>query len=436
MTGPQLQPWPTADEPDPPSIDNPEVTDPARVAALALSPQTDLPPAPRPKWHRSAAIAAGIGALGGLGWLLGWALLRTPPRPYVLDFSPSASQYAVSDPTTPLLDWQISHPRQVDTLILRTFTADGSLVGEPRQYDLSGPLPVELLAYCNQTRQRLTCQDVPTDLREPGQYRFELTLLPREALNQGPVQAESSLVTISDRPTPTVFELAPLQVIYSEAGTQVTANTPNLAPPVTSEGIRVSWIVKHPQGLQDLLLVVREPGGTTLGGRRFTFRKPQNPTQVEIPEELKPFCRLEEDLVCQAVPTGMTEVGKYQFELTPVPVNLKEDERPPTKVSEVVKIEPRPVRIAAFTINGREAQPKYLVPVEPGKPIPGFRVSWQVEGGSTTKVELLPSPGTVGLSGNLALPLPPAGTTTLTLRVTDGQAPPILRAVTFETFNP
>ncbi|NJL47409.1 MAG: hypothetical protein HC929_07835 [Leptolyngbyaceae cyanobacterium SM2_5_2] len=412
------------------------MANPAEAAAITVLPKAALFPEPRPRWLRWLAIAAVTGSVGGLVWLLWWLFLRTPPRSYVLDLSPSASQYAITDQKTPLLNWEISHPRQVDTLILRTLTADGALVGEPREYDLSGSLPVELLAYCQQTRQRLTCQNVPTDLLEPGQYRFELTLLPRAVLNQAPMQASSSLVTITDLPTPIALELAPQQVIYSEAGTQVTPNTPNLAPPVTQGGIQVSWIVTHPEALQDLLLVVREPGGTSLGGRRFTFRSSQNSSRVTIPEELKSFCRLGDTLICEGVPTGMTEVGKYQFELTPIPVNMGDEDFPTAKVSEVVEIQPRPVRIAAFTINGREAEPKYLVPVDQGQPIPGFRIGWRVEGGSTTKVELLPSPGNVDLEGVLPLPLTPAGTTTLTLRVTDGQNPPLIRAVTIETFDP
>jgi hypothetical protein len=429
MARSQLEQW-QASAPEPNS-------DPATAAAITLVSEPGFgPPLQRPRWQWGVAIAAALTALGSLGWLFWWLLLRTPPSPHVLDFSPAASQYTVIDQKTPLLNWQISHPRQVETLILRTFTPEGMLVGEPRRYDLSEALPVELLAYCDQTRNRLTCQEVPTEVREPGQYRFELTLIPRSALNLAPVQASSSLVSIADLPTPTVLELAPQQVIYSEAGTQVTANTPTLAPAVTAEGIRVSWIVNHPAALQDLLLVVRQPDGTTLGGRRFTLRNPQNPTQVALPDELQPFCQLGQDLVCQGVPTGMTEVGKYQFELTPIPINSGDEDFPAAKVSEVVEIQPRPVRIAAFMINGREADPKYLVPVVPGQPIPGFRLDWRVEGGATTQVELLPSPGTVGLGGTLRLPLNPSGTTTITLRVTDGQNPPLLRAVTFETFNP
>ncbi|MBD2230228.1 hypothetical protein [Phormidium tenue] len=428
MAGSQIEQWH-----EPELKTDPAVESAATAAAITLAPLPTLPP--RPRWQRRLAIAAGVGALGGLGGLLWW-VLRTPPHPYVMDISPSQSEYAIARGESPSLSWQVSNPRQVQTMLLRGYAPDGTLVFGPETYDLSEGLPVGLLPYCDLTRRLLTCRDVPLELREPGQYRFELTLLPDMDLNLAPIQAESSLVTVADLPQPTVVELVPDQVIYSEAGTQVSANTPTLAPPVTDAGIRVSWIVTNPASLQDLLLVVKRPDGTTLGGRRFALRKPDGPAQVSLPEELQPFCKLEDRLICQGVPSGMLEVGQYQFELTPVPANLGDRELPAAKQSEVVNIQPRPVRIASFTINGREAQPKYLVPVEPGQQIPGFQVAWRVEGGSTAKVELLPSPGTVGLQGALSMPLSPAGTTTVTLRVTDGQNPPLVRAVTFETFNP
>ncbi|HSM80382.1 MAG TPA: hypothetical protein VLS96_01795 [Nodosilinea sp.] len=430
MAGSQLEQW---QEPELPA--DQAVESAATAAAITLAPTPA--PLPRPRWQRRLTIAAVITALGGLGGLLWWAFLRTPPRPYVLDISPSQSQFAIAEAELPRLSWQVSHPGQVQTMLLRGFASDGTLVYGPEAYDLSQGLPVNLLPYCSQSRQLLTCREVPLDLREPGQYRFELTLLPDMGLNLPPVQASSSLVTVADLPDPVVVELAPDQVIYSEAGSQAGgAGTGPMAPPVNDAGIRVSWIVTNPESLQDLLLVVKRPDGSTLGGRRFTLRDPKNPAQAILPDELKPFCQIEDRLICQGVPSGMIEVGQYQFELTPVPVNLGDRELPAAKQSEVVNIEPRPARIAGFTINGREAQPKYLVPVEPGQSIPGFEVAWRVEGGSTTKVELLPTPGSVGLQGSLSMPLSPAGTTTVTLRVTDGQNPPLVRAVTFETFNP
>lgn len=384
----------------------------------------------RSRWPgRLALVALGAAAVTPIGWCH-----RNQPAPaYLLDLSPVASQYSAKDQNSPLLNWQISNPRQVGELTLKTLAADGSLVGDPKHYDLSGTLPLDLQPYCSQTPQRLTCQKVPTAVRQPGQYRFELTLVSRSG-RQAPEQKTSSLVTIVDTPAPLVLGLAPQQVIYSEAGPTVPG--PNQAAPVGPAGVQLSWLIRSPESLQDLLLVVRQPAGPTLGGRRFSFRQAKQPGQLVIPDALKAFCQIRPDLVCRGVPTGMTAVGRYQFELTPVPVKLVASTAPSTRVSDVVEIKPRPVRIVAFTVNGRAAQPKYLVPVDQGQRLPGFRLSWRVEGGATTRVELLPSPGTVPMQGSLAVPFGPASSTTLTLRVSDGLNPPLIRALTVETFDP
>jgi hypothetical protein len=432
MAGSESEQWQGED-----LSDNQAIADPAMAAAITLTPQPVLP-LERPRWQRRSAIAALALALASLGTLVWWFWLRTPARPYVIDFSPSGSQYTVANQGSPDLNWQIRHPNQLSALIVRGYAPDGTLVSGPEEYDLSGSVPVSLLPYCEKTRQALTCRDVPTQVQEPGQYRFELTLLPRIDLDLPPIQASSSLVTIADLPLPQVLELAPQQVIYSELGTPVSAGAASLAPPVNEAGILVSWAVSHPETLQDLLLVVKQPGGGTLGGRRFSLRDRENPGEVTLPEELAPFCQLGNALVCQGVPTGMGEVGQYQFELTPIPIGVGPDTEtlPDSKLSSVVDVKPRPVEIVSFTVNGQPANPRYLLAVEPGQQLPAFEIGWQVAAGSTARVELLPSPGNVGPQGSLPMQLSPSGTTTVTLRVTDGQNPPITRAITFETFNP
>ncbi|MGB3135212.1 MAG: hypothetical protein WBB18_00285, partial [Nodosilinea sp.] len=300
MAGSQIEQWQDSELQTNESAESVEVA--ATAAAITLA------PLPRPRWQRRLTIAAGAGALGGLGALLWWAV-RTPPPPHVRDLSPSQSRYAIAEAETPKLSWQVSQPYQVETMILRGYAPDGTLVYGPEAYDLSQGLPVNLLPYCDQNRRLLTCREVPLDLREPGQYRFELTLLPDAALNLAPVLAETSLVTVSDLPQSAIVELAPDQVIYSEAGTQVSASTADMAPAVTEAGISVSWIVANPESLQDLLLVVKRPDGTALGGRRFTLRDPENPSRVSLPDALQPFCQLKDQLVCRGVPTGMIDVG-------------------------------------------------------------------------------------------------------------------------------
>lgn len=417
--------------------DDAKTQDPLTADAATAGAITVVPPAPtrasrRPRrWPWVIAAGGLVGALAGVG---GWLWLRRPPSPYILNVTPTTSRLSVAQQDPATVDWQIAHPNQIQTLELRTYTDEGLLVGEPAVYDFAEGVPVALLPYCATVGTRLTCTGVPTGIRQPGQYRSELTLLAQERLDIPPKTATSSLIRIDSLPRPTVVELAPTQVIYSEAGTQVTG--PRVPPAVTEAGVRLSWIINNPQTLQDVLLVAKQEDGTVLGGRRYSLRSPDNP-ELALPEALQPFCQLQPGrLVCQGVPTGMVGVGKYRFELTAVSIAPQDDTEPAAQTTEVVQIQPRPTAIVAFTVNGQPADPRYLIPVDQGDQLPGVILRWAVQGGSTTRVELLPSPGSVGLEGTLPLPLSPTGTTTVTLRVSDGTNPPLVRAVTFETFDP
>jgi hypothetical protein len=399
------------------------------------SPGPDSPPVTvgkRRGWPLLVAILAGLGLVGGL---LLWLLLRPPGNPQIVEFYPEQSEYAAADQTGVEVGWQVSHADQIAALKLTGYDPRGKVVSGPITYNLSEDLPPELQPFCSEVARVLNCRNVPIEVQQPGEYVFELAILPRSPLTQEAQSQTSSLVTIQGTPLPAVSELAPDQVIYSERGATPAAAGANFAPPVTETGVTLSWEVLSPTGLQDLLLVVRQEDGTVLGGRRYSFRTPPGAAVPTLPEELEPHCRLGVTLLCQNVPTGIGEVGRYVFELTPVPLGQPGAAPTPTR-TEIVQIEPRPVRIADFRINGREAQPRYVIPVEPGQPVPGLTLSWAIEGGETARAVLLPSPGTVPLQGSLSLPINPAGETTLALQVTNGAGEPITRSVTIATYDP
>lgn len=386
---------------------------------------------PQPWWQRFLLMLGGLGVLGGLTWLV-WLWLRPSPQPQILEFFPEDAEYSAANNDAVELGWQIEDPERLETLEVAGYTPEGKLISGPLTFDFSAGIPPNLADDCVQEDSVLTCGNVTTDARLPGDYVFEMTARSKGGRSREPQQATSSQVTITPLPLPTVAELAPNQVIYAEAGTppELTA-----VPPVGDQGIQLSWVVMTPQQLQDLLLIVRQEDGSVLGGRRFTLRNPENPTTLTLPPALEPFCQLSGALICQNVPSGIGGVGKYTFELAPVTVGNSEPGE--GKTSELVKVLPRPVRIVNFRINGQEAQPKYLIPVKPGQPPPSFVVSWQVEGGATATAKLLPSPGTVPLTGSAPFPLSPEpGQTTLTLQVSNGSDGTIVRSVTIQTFDP
>jgi hypothetical protein len=68
---------------------------------------------------------------------------------------------------------------------------------------------------------------------------------------------------------------------------------------------------------------------------------------------------------------------------------------------------------------------------------PISKLSWDVRGGTTTQVELLPSPGQVEEKGAINLPLNQQyGQQIIALQVKDLKGKPTARTITFEIFNP
>lgn len=407
-------------------------------ADLLVAPVTPLPAQGQPTEVRSRGLLllgllAGLGILGVL-WLI-WFFLRPPSQPHIVEFLPEKSVYLATQQEVPKVGWRVANLATVQTLKLTSYDREGRSVGTPISHDVSQGLPEDLQPFCTLAARLLECHAVPIEIRQPGEYQFELTLIPKNLIDQNAQTQTSSLVTIQGLPLPTVAELVPTQVIYSEMGSTPSKTNPNFIPPVTQAGVTLNWALTNPAGLQDVLLVVRKEDGTVLGGRRYVFRDPAKPEALIVPKELKPFCQVKAGLICENVPTGIREVGRYRFEVTAVPLGQLATPSAP-KQTELVQIQPRPVQIAAFRINGREAQPRYLIPVDQGQPLPGLVLSWDVIGGATTRAMLLPSPGTVPLRGSTTFPLNPNGETTLTLQVGNGIDPPLVRSVTITTFDP
>ncbi|MBW4599219.1 MAG: hypothetical protein KME29_06295 [Calothrix sp. FI2-JRJ7] len=85
--------------------------------------------------------------------------------------------------------------------------------------------------------------------------------------------------------------------------------------------------------------------------------------------ELKAYCKLEAELVCKKVRTGIRKPADYLFEITVVPKGEDLQKIEP-KLSEPIKILLRPPQILDFKINGKPAETKYLIPIstQPDKP--------------------------------------------------------------------
>ncbi|NEQ33347.1 MAG: hypothetical protein F6K04_20515 [Leptolyngbya sp. SIO4C5] len=393
---------------------------------------------PRPWWQLLLLVLAGLGVLATLVWLIWWLFFRPPTTPKILDFVAEDARYAAVNQDIARVGWEIEHPDRVRTLKVTGYSPDGTVISGPLVYDFSQGLPITLDSFCDRDEVILTCRNVRTDARQAGEYVFELTIVPKGRLRRQIESQRTSTVVIDPVPLPTVTELAPGQTLYRELGSQPVANDPRpeqQAPAVTPEGIRLNWIVTNPKQLQALLLTVRDSEETVLGGRRFPLRN-QESGELELPEALQNLCQLGNILVCRDVPTGVFQVGEYVFELTAVPLGVDPEQTLEPKLTESIKIVPRSPRILTFQINGQEAPPVYPIPIDQGQ-FPIITMAWQVEGGETTRVELVPSPGTVPSQGAMRYRLnPESGDTTFTLQASNGSGEPVKRSVVIQPFDP
>lgn len=394
---------------------------------------------PRPWWQLLLAALAGLGLLGTLAFLAWWYWLRPPLPPQIVEFAAEDSRYAAANEDMARVRWQIEHPDRIQTLKLTGYSAEGEILSGPLVYEFKdGQLPAALRSFCTQQQTLLSCSQIRTDAYEPGKYLFELTLIPK-GRGATPIALKSSPVEITAKPLPTVTALVPKSLVYREAAPgQPTADEQRI-PVADDDGIRLDWTVTMPTDIAALHLIGRDKDGKMVGDRWFEFTTPG-----QVPPSLRAFCPpIGPTLICRNLPTGLSAVGEYRFELQVVPVGQNGKAGPgegpaetKPKATELIKIQPQMPQILNFQINGQEAPAKLVIPVTQVQTPPVLQLSWRVQAGSSTQVTLTPSPGTVPLVGQVMFPLSPQGNSTIALQVKTPSGELLTRSVTIELFNP
>lgn len=388
---------------------------------------------PRPWWQLLLVVLAGLGVIGALAFLIWWNFFRPPTPPKVLEFAAEDSRYAEVNGDMARVRWQIEQPQRIQSLKLTGYSPEGEVLSGPLVYEFAGGrLPAALQPFCTLQKALLTCSQIRTDAFRPGKYVFELTLTSK-GRRSPPLSLKSAPVEIVAKPLPTVTTLLPRSLVYREAAPGTPTPAEKALPVADAAGVRLDWVVTMPREIAALHLIGRDKEGKLVGDRWYEF-----PASGELPEALRPFCRIEQTLVCRNVATGLRTAGEYRLELEAVPAAAKppeaKDAKP--KATELIKIQPQTPQILNFQINGQEAPAKLVIPVRPGQLPPVIQVSWRVQGGTTTQVALTPAPGNVPLVGKVRFPLSPQGGSTIALQVKTPAGDVLTRAVTLETYAP
>ncbi|MEB3828977.1 COG1470 family protein [Phormidium sp. CCY1219] len=389
---------------------------------------------PRPWWQFLPIVILISGSIAALIFLIWWLLTRPPQRPQLLQFYPESSLYKELNNDAIRLNWTIENLDELKTLRIVGFSPDGIVKSGPFVYDFTAQFPDALETFCTQT-ERLICQNVWTDAREPGDYIFELTAIPKNE-NAEPQTQKTNTIRILPIPQPQILELSSTQPVYQSRNlSPISPETPRrrLTPPPNA--ILLNWKVSNPNQIEQLKLIGLSPDGSIKTEEKlYDFRQ-------GIPEELRGFCETSSQpnqLLCTNVPTTARQPGDYIFQLTVVPEqNVTPDSQLESQKTNTIKIQEQriPTQIVEFNLNGQPAPPKVIRQANSGADSLVF--SWKVEGGRNIKVELLPAPGTVPREGNLRYPASQQpGSETITLQVTNDRGEQQQRSLTIETLPP
>ncbi|MEM9117499.1 MAG: hypothetical protein AAGD09_06405 [Cyanobacteria bacterium P01_F01_bin.56] len=406
----------------------------------------------RPWWQLLLGILLALGVLGTAAGLIWWFLLRPPTPPKILLFDASDNSYSAANDEFAKVDFQIRHPERIKSIQLTGYNLEGKIISAPIKYDFQDAaspneltnesLPHGLKSLCNlqPSQQLLSCSEVHTSASLPNTYVFELDVFYEHRDTDQKFSEKSSNVIIEPVPEPIIKVN---QLTYSEL--LPASYSPNL-PLELSRPIELAVEIYQPKTFQAIKLVGKTMAGDIIGEEVYPIWPFEDSEDIH-PDLKNQGCQLTDApqrITCTEFPTQIKQVGTFQLEVTLIPAEPTSAGDWVTIVTEPITVDPAPISIDLFAINGENAQPKYLIPIDqeatadsPGLQPPGVNFSWAVSGGSTMDLKLLlPDPLTINPRGTFFFPIPPGGRKTITLQATDGAGNTVERTVEIEAFDP
>lgn len=346
-----------------------------------------------PRWLLPLILGAGVAA----GWMI-WE--RRSPQPIISALQASADPETGQEAVR--LNWTIKNPQQLRTLVL--VRQDGAEEQTLQSFDFSAGIPADLQrqGLCQVktilSSPILTCNNVLVSLPNTKLHRFQLQSFGRRSSTRPADTKLTQAVAIQPGPTPKIAAFFSPNTQYASGqkntGT-LAATTASQADKGTSAEILLNWQITDAHRLRTLEL-----------------RRSDGPRQIyslatgQLPPALAPYCTLKQTLVCQQVPTGVTQPGDYVFKLAAVPKGKFATAVAP-KTTGPIQIQAQPLRIARFHINGQPVTNKYVYDIAKQGAQPQLNLEWKVEGGSGVKAAIFPAPGAVPPAGKTTIPLNP-----------------------------
>jgi hypothetical protein len=353
------------------------------------------------------------------------------PIPKFIDkVLPNKLNYEYKEPV--FLNWRLSYPSQIKELRIIQQGSDGSAIqntlplNQCRIQSLS-PLitqpnsPVKT-GYVNNL-DIVICENIRVIPTTAGNYTYKLEVFSMQNPNQPSDTQETDSITVSPLPIPNITEILSTKPFYEE---------------LKNEEILLNFKISDANQIRELRLASLAPDGS-LNSKLKIY----NINNI-LPLELRKFCALTTNLICQNLPTGAKKAGDYTFKLLVIP-KQGEGATEITKITPLVKIKPippkpaTPVKIIYFRVNGRDVseKAKYIYEINKNRKPVDIIASWKVENGEDIKVELLPLGEVEKPEGDKSLTLSsPPSNITITLRVTNKAGEQKTQSVVINTVEP
>ena len=355
--------------------------------------------------------------------------IQPVPIPQVIDqILSNKLTYEYQEPI--FLNWRLSHPSQIKELRIIQQSSDGSITKNTLPLSQCKTQSIPQFRPNNSVRTELgnqlnilRCENIRVTPTKAGSYTYKIEVVSQQNPNQPSNSKETDTITVKPLPVPEIAQVSSTKPFYEET---------------KNEEIFLNWEISNAKQVKELRLIGLAGDGSVSSELKRYFI-----VNNILPPQLRRFCQLTANLICQAVPTGAKKAGDYTFKLTVVP---KQGATKPeiTKNTATVKIKPvppkppTPVNIVYFKVNGQDVseKQKYVYEINKTRKPVDIVLSWKVEDGEDIKVELLPFGDVQKPQGSKIYTLSkPPSSVTLTLKVRNKAGEEKTQSVTIDTIE-
>lgn len=207
----------------------------------------------------------------------------------------------------------------------------------------------ELLQFCQESDNQLSCKNLPTETKQAGQYTFKVEVYP-QGQNKPSDTQETDTITIEPIDTPKILQFSSSRSIYRDTlGDQLLLN----------------WRISNPQQIQNLIVTQLNNNSSPVK-KTFIYCNPQNSSTQGMQGKRNNIEKIQgqEFLVCRGVAINITQPGDYTFKLEVV---SKQNVTQPsdTKQTDTVTIQPSPIpkiidKVLPNKLNYEYKEPVFL----------------------------------------------------------------------------